>query len=222
MKIDIINKDGVSTGRTIELPAEIFGVTPNEHAVYLAIKQYNAAQRQGTHKTKEKWEVNRTTKKFKKQKGTGGARAGSLKSPIFKGGGNVFGPRPRKYDIDLNVKVKRLARHSALSSKASNGFIKVVEDFAFDSPKTKDFIKVVSSLGLSNKKSLFLVPDYSGNVYLSGRNVKGSNIVAAKDVNTYEILHANEVVILESSLKIIKIRNEKYNHSKAYYKRKSK
>ncbi len=200
MKIDILNIQGQSTGRSVELPDDIFGITPNEHVVYLAIKQYNAAQRQGTHKAKEKGEVNRTTKKFKKQKGTGGARAGSLKSPIFKGGGTVFGPRPRSYDIKLNEKVRRLARHSVLSDKAANGNIIVVEDINFDSPKTKDFAAMINAMELSNKKTLFVVGEYNKNVYLSGRNVPKTGVVVAKDLNTYEILNANQVVLLESSI----------------------
>lgn len=200
MKLDILNIQGQSTGRSVELPEDIFGIAPNEHVVYLAVKQYNAAQRQGTHKSKEKGEVNRTTKKFKKQKGTGGARAGSLKSPIFKGGGTVFGPRPRNYDIKLNEKVRRLARHSVLSDKAVNGNIVVVEDLNFDTPRTKDFVAMINAMEFSNKKTLVVVGDYNKNVYLSGRNVPKSNVVAAKDLNTYEILNANQIVFLESSI----------------------
>ncbi|MCB0646747.1 MAG: 50S ribosomal protein L4 [Saprospiraceae bacterium] len=199
MKLEVLNISGGSTGRFVELPEDIFGITPNEHAVYLAVKQYQAAQRQGTHKTKEKWEVARTTKKFKRQKGTGGARAGSLKSPLFKGGGTVFGPRPRTYEIFLNKKVKRLARLSALSSKAANGSIKVVEDFTFDAPKTKKFVEVINSLGIQGK-SLVVLPDYDNNVYLSARNIPGTGAVNVKDLNTYELLKTNTILFFESSL----------------------
>ena len=204
MKVDVLNTQGKSTGRTVELPEDIFGITPNEHVVYLAIKSYNAAQRQGTHKSKERGEVARTTKKFKRQKGTGGARAGSLRSPIFKGGGTIFGPKPRTYSVRLNEKVRRLARHSVLADKMQKGNLKVVEDFNFDAPKTKDFIAVMDAMELTGKKVLFVLGDYNQNVYLSGRNVPKSQIVAVKDVNTYEILNANEVVLLESSIDKLK------------------
>lgn len=200
MRVDVLNIEGKPTGRSIELPQEFFGIEPNKHAVYLAIKQYNAAQRQGTHKTKEKWEVSRTTKKFKKQKGTGGARAGSLKSPTVKGGGRAFGPRPRKYNIDLNKKVKRLAKYSALSAKAASGNIKVLEDFTMDAPKTKKFATILSSIGLADKKSLILLPEYNNTLYLSGRNIPKANVVNVSDVNTYELLNAKEIVFLESAV----------------------
>lgn len=200
MKVDVLNIEGNPTGRTIELPEELFGIEPNKHVLYLAIKQYNAAQRQGTHKAKEKWEVNRTTKKFKKQKGTGGARAGSLKSPSVKGGGTVFGPRPRSYDIYLNKKVKRLAKYSALSAKAASGNIKVVEDFTMEGPKTKKFATILTSLGVGEKKSLVIIPEYNDNIYLSGRNIPKANIVNVSDVNTYELLNARDIVFVESAV----------------------
>lgn len=199
MKIEVLNISGESTGRFVELPENVFGITPNEHAVYLAVKQYQAAQRQGTHKTKEKWEVNRTTKKFKKQKGTGGARAGSLKSPLFKGGGTVFGPRPRTYDIFLNKKVKKLARLSALSHKAAQGSIKIVEDFTFDSPKTKKFLDVFEKCGVIGK-ALLILPDYDQNVYLSARNLPKTGTANVKDLNTYELLNSNTLLFMESSV----------------------
>ena len=204
MKIDVINRSGSSTGRSVELPSEVFGVTPNEHVVYLAVKQYLAAQRQGTHKAKEKWEVSRTTKKLKKQKGTGGARAGSMKSPLFKGGGTVFGPRPRKYVIHLNKKVKALARHSVLADKAASGNIKVLEDIKFDTPKTKEFAQMLASLGLSGKKTLFILPDYNVNVYRSGRNIPNTRIVTTAELNTYDVLKASEVILFESTVANIK------------------
>jgi large subunit ribosomal protein L4 len=203
MKIDVLNIKGVSTGRSIELPENVFGIEPNEHTIYLAVKQYLAAQRQGTHKAKEKGEVWRTTKKFKKQKGTGGARAGSLKSPIFKGGGTVFGPRPRNYDIFLNKKVKTLAKFSALAHKANQGSLIVVEDFTFDAPKTKDFVDVASNLKFG-RKTLVVLPDYDSNVYLSGRNLPDTNIVSVNDLNTYEVMNAYTIVFLESSLSKVK------------------
>lgn len=201
MRVDVLNSNGQSTGRSVELPDVIFGVEPNEHAMYLAVKQFNAAQRQGTHKTKEKWEVSRTTKKFKKQKGTGGARAGSLKSPTVKGGGRAFGPRPRDYDFSLNKKVKRLARYSAFSTRLKQGNLIVVEDFNFDAPKTKQFVSVLNNLGLKDaKKTLVVFPDYNDNVYLSGRNVPNSRLMNAKDVNTFEVLQASNIVLFESSV----------------------
>ncbi|MBK8700456.1 MAG: 50S ribosomal protein L4 [Saprospiraceae bacterium] len=201
MRVDVLNSNGQSTGRSIELPDAIFGIEPNEHAMYLAVKQYNAAQRQGTHKAKEKWEVARTTKKFKKQKGTGGARAGSLKSPTVKGGGRAFGPRPRDYDFSLNKKVKKLARYSALSLKAQQGSLKIVEDFAMDAPKTKQFAGVMDKLGVASaKKTLFVFPDYNDNLYLSGRNLPNARIMNVKDINTFEVLQASDLVLFESSV----------------------
>ena len=204
MKIDVLDINGKTTGRSVELPAEIFGVEPNNHAVYLAVKQYQAAQRQGTHKAKEKGEITASTKKIKKQKGTGGARAGSLKSPLFKGGGRVFGPRPRNYDLRLNKKLKTIAKQSALSFKAANGSIMVVQDFNLDTPKTKDFVSVLNSLNLGADKSLFVMGDYNKNVYLSGRNLPNSGVINAKDLNIVDILRANTLVLSESSLEVLK------------------
>ena len=203
MKIDVLNVNGGSTGRSVDLPENVFGIEPNAQALYLAVKQFNAAQRQGTHKAKEKAEVWRTTKKFKKQKGTGGARAGSLKSPIFKGGGTVFGPRPRTYEIFLNKKVKTLAKFSALSAKVAAGSLKIVEDFSFDGPKTKKFSEVYNNLGLTGK-SLLILPDYDENVYLSARNIPGASVVNVKDVNTFEILNAKNILFLESAIAKVK------------------
>ncbi len=201
MRIDILNSNGQSTGRSIELPDAIFGIEPNEHAMYLAVKQFNAAQRQGTHKSKEKWEIARTTKKFKRQKGTGGARAGSLKSPTVKGGGRAFGPRPRDYDFSLNKKVRKLARYSALSLKAQSGKLKVVEDLSYDAPKTKAFAGVMKGLGVNEvKNALIVLPDYNENVYLSGRNIANARLMNVKDINTYEVLHATDLVLFESAV----------------------
>ncbi|MBP6396410.1 MAG: 50S ribosomal protein L4 [Saprospiraceae bacterium] len=201
MRIDVLNSNGQSTGRSIELPDAIFGIEPNEHAMYLAVKQFNAAQRQGTHKSKEKWEIARTTKKFKRQKGTGGARAGSLKSPTVRGGGRAFGPRPRDYDFSLNKKVRKLARYSALSLKAQNGKLKVVEDLNYDAPKTKTFAGVMKGLGVNDvKNALIVLPDYNENVYLSGRNIENARLMNVKDINTFEVLNATDLVLFESAV----------------------
>jgi large subunit ribosomal protein L4 len=204
MKVDVISKDGTSTGRTVELPDSVFGVEPNEHAVYLAVKQIQAAQRQGTHKAKEKGEVTASTRKIKRQKGTGTARAGSLKSPVFRGGGRIFGPRPRNYDIKINKKVRRLARASALSHKVANGGLIVVEDFSYDAPKTKEFVDFLNKLEITDTKSLVVTKDYNTNVYLSGRNISNSGVVNAKDLNVIEILNANKLVVSEGSIDVLK------------------
>jgi large subunit ribosomal protein L4 len=198
MRVDVLNSNGQSTGRSVELPEAIFGIEPNEHAMYLAVKQFNAAQRQGTHKTKEKWEIRRTTKKFKKQKGTGGARAGSLKSPSVRGGGRAFGPRPRNYDFSLNKKVKKLAKYSALSLRAKQGAVKVIEDITMNEPKTRNFANVLSKF--SSSKVLVIYPDNDQNVYLSGRNIPNARLINGRDINTFEVLQANDLVIFESSL----------------------
>ena len=204
MKVDVINTQGSSTGKSIDLPKEVFGVEPNEHAVYLAVKQYNAAQRQGTHKAKEKGEITASTRKIKRQKGTGTARAGSLKSPVFRGGGRIFGPRPRNYDIKINKKVKALARASAFSHKASSGNISVIEDFSFEAPKTKDFKAVLENLSLVGTKSLFITTDHNPNVYISSRNIQRTEVVSVDEVNTYQIMNANSVVIAEGAVKKLK------------------
>lgn len=204
MKLDILNKNGQSAGRSADLPDNIFGIEPNEHAVYLAVKQYNAAQRQGTHKAKEKGEVKASTKKIKKQKGTGTARAGSLKSGVFRGGGRMFGPRPRNYDIKLNKKVKALAKASALSHKAANGGIKVVENFTFEAPKTKDYVSFMNSLEVANQKSILVTADYDSALLRSSGNIPNAHVVNAKDLNTYEILNANTLLITEGAIAVIK------------------
>ena len=204
MKLEVVNIQGEKTGREIELPTEIFGIEPNDHAVYLAVKQYLAHQRQGTHKSKERSEITGSTKKLKRQKGTGTARAGDIKSPVFRGGGRVFGPRPRTYKIKLNKKVRRLARKSALSSKASTGEIMVIEDFSFDAPKTKEYVNILKSLEVHDKKTLFVTSDYEKELYLSGRNLKGSTITRANELNTYQILNANTLILSEGSIEKIK------------------
>ncbi|MEW7292321.1 50S ribosomal protein L4 [Aquimarina sp. 2304DJ70-9] len=201
MKVAVIDINGKETGRKADLSDTVFGIEPNDHAVYLDVKQYLANQRQGTHKAKERAEIVGSTRKIKKQKGTGTARAGSIKSPIFKGGGRVFGPRPRNYSFKLNKNLKRLARKSALSIKANDKAITVVEDFTFDTIKTKNFTAILKSLGLENKKSLFVLSESNKNVYLSSRNLKGSEVVTASELSTYKILNANSVILLEGSLK---------------------
>ncbi len=203
MKLDVLNIEGKSTGRSVDLPEEVFGVEPNEHAVYLAVKQFNANQRQGTHSAKERNAVRGSRKKVKKQKGTGTARAGDIKNPLFRGGGRVFGPRPRNHGFRLNKKVKSLARKSALSVKASKEQITIVEDFTFDSPKTSEFLNVLQNLTLADKKILFVTGDHDETLYLSGRNLQNTKLMAAKDLNTYDVLNANTLVLSESSIDII-------------------
>ena len=203
MEAKVLDFNGKDTGRKVQLSDSVFGIEPNNHAVYLDVKQYLANQRQGTHKAKERAEVAGSTRKIKKQKGTGTARAGSAKNPLFKGGGTVFGPRPRSYSFKLNKSLKRLARKSAFSIKAKESNIIVLEDFNFETPNTKNFINVLKALELENKKSLFVLGDTNKNVYLSSRNIKGSNVVSSLELNTYAILNANNLVLLESSLEII-------------------
>ena len=200
MEVKVLDIKGKDTGRKVKLSDSVFGIEPNKHAVYLDVKQYLANQRQGTHKAKERAEVAGSTRKIKKQKGTGTARAGSAKNPLFKGGGTVFGPRPRSYSFKLNKGLKRLARKSAFSLKAKESNLVVVEDFTFDSPNTKNFLAVLSALGLENKKSLFVLGDSNKNVYLSSRNLKASNVVTNSELSTYDILNANNLVLLEGSL----------------------
>jgi large subunit ribosomal protein L4 len=200
MKVAVVDINGKDTGRKIELSKDVFAIEPNNHAVYLDVKQYLANQRQGTSKAKERAEISGSTRKIKKQKGTGTARAGSIKSPIFKGGGRIFGPRPKDYTQKLNKNVKRLARRSALSLKAQDKSIIVVEDFNFEAPKTKEFTNVLKALGLENKKSLFVLGDSNNNVYLSSRNLKASEVVTASELNTYKIVNANSIVLFEGSI----------------------
>ena len=200
MKVAVLDINGKDTGRKVELSKDVFGIEPNNHAVYLDVKQYLANQRQGTHKAKERAEIVGSTRKIKKQKGTGTARAGSIKSGIFKGGGRMFGPRPRNYSFKLNKNLKRLARKSALTIKANDKAIMVIEDLSFDAPKTKDFINVLKTLGLENKKSLFVLGESNNNVYLSSRNLKGAEVVTNSHLSTYGIMNANSVVLFEGSL----------------------
>jgi len=200
MELPVLNKEGKETGRKVNLPDELFKVEPNHHAIYLDVKQYLANQRQGTHKSKERAEISRTTKKFFRQKGTGNARVGSLRSPIQRGGGTVFGPRPRNYGFKLNKKMKALARKSALSIKAGENGIKVFEGFNFEAPKTKEFAQVLKALGVDGKKSLVVLGESNKTVYLSSRNFKGSDVVTTSDINTYSLMNAQNVVFTEDSL----------------------
>ena len=203
MEAKVLDFNGKDTGRKVQLSDSVFAIEPNNHAVYLDVKQYLANQRQGTHKAKERAEVAGSTRKIKKRKGTGTARAGSAKNPLFKGGGTVFGPRPRSYSFKLNKNLKRLARKSAFSIKAKESNIIVLEDFNFETPSTKNFINVLKALELENKKSLFILGDTNKNVYLSSRNLKASNVVSSSELSTYAILNANNLVLLESSLEVI-------------------
>jgi large subunit ribosomal protein L4 len=203
MELKVLDINGKETKNSVTLDASVFGIEPNDHSIYLDVNQFLANARQGTHKSKERAEVNRTTKKHHKQKGTGGARAGSLKSPIQRGGGTVFGPRPRNYGFKLNKKVKQLARKSALSMKVKSENLKVVENFTFEVPKTTSFINVMAALGLDKKKSLFIVGDYDKNLYLSSRNLQGVKVVNSSEISTYDIMNASEVVLSEGAVEKI-------------------
>jgi len=200
MDVAVLKYSGESTGRKISLSDAVFGIEPNDHAIYLDVKSYLANQRQGTHKSKQRNEISGSSKKLKKQKGTGGARAGNIKSPLFKGGGRVFGPTPRDYSFKLNKKVKDLARRSALSYKLKDSSISVLEDFNFESPKTKSYVTMLNALSLADKKTLLVVPETSKNVVLSGRNIQNTKITTAEQINTYDLMNADTVIIAESSL----------------------
>jgi large subunit ribosomal protein L4 len=203
MQVEILNISGKKTTKKVDLTDSIFGAEPNDHSIYLDVKHYLAAQRQGTHKAKERAEIARTTKKLKRQKGTGGARAGSMKSPVFVGGGRAFGPRPRNYDFKLNKKVKQLARISALAYKAKENAITVLEDFTFDAPKTKNYVDLIKNLNLSDKKTLLVLGDSNKNVYLSSRNLEGAKVVTALELNTYDIVNAQTLILSEGSVKVL-------------------
>ena len=200
MEVKVLDINGKETGRKVQLSDSVFAIEPNKHAVYLDVKQYLANQRQGNHKAKERAEVAGSTRKIKKQKGTGTARAGSAKNPLFKGGGTVFGPRPRSYSFKLNKNLKRLARKSALSLKVKESSLIVLEDFTFETPNTKNFINVLKALGLDNKKSLFVLGDANKNVYLSSRNLKAARVVTSSEISTYAVLNASSLVVLEGAL----------------------
>lgn len=200
MKLDIVNIKGESVGRSVELPESIFGIQPNDHAIYLSVKQFLANQRQGTHKSKERNEIAGSTKKLHKQKGTGGSRKGDIKNPLYRGGGRIFGPRPRSYNVFLNKKVKDLARKSAMAYKATEGNIIVIEDFSFDAPKTKEFLSILSALKLDNSKVLIVTSELDRNVYLSSRNLRKSKVTQVDNLNTYDVLNANTLIISEKSI----------------------
>jgi len=200
MKVAVLDITGKDTGREVELSKDVFGIEPNDHAIYLDVKQFLANQRQGTHKSKERAEITGSTRKIKKQKGTGTARAGSIKSGVFRGGGRMFGPRPRNYSFKLNKNLKRLARKSALTIQANDANLVVVEDFNFESPKTKNFTNLLKALELDSKKSLFVLKGDNNNVYLSSRNLKNSKVINASEINTYGVLNANKLVLTEGAL----------------------
>src|SRR4051812_16931599 len=202
MQLKVLNIEGKKTGRSVELPEDIFGVEPNDHVIYLAVKQYLAAQRQGTHKVKTRAEVQGASKKLHRQKGTGGSRKGNIRNPLYKGGGTIFGPKPHAYDIKLNRKVKDLAKISALAYKAKENAILIVEDINFDTPKTKQFIGIMNSLSVSDKKALFIIPEYNETLYLSSRNIPNADAVLLSDVNTYSIVNAEVLVLTESAARI--------------------
>jgi large subunit ribosomal protein L4 len=203
MELAIVNTSGKETGRKIDLNDAIFGIEPNDHAIYLDTKQYLANQRQGTHKSKERGEVAGSTRKIKKQKGTGTARAGNIRNPLYRGGGRVFGPKPRYYGFKLNKKVKQLARKSALSYKASTNNIIVLEDFSFEAPKTKEIIKMGNNLNITNKKSVFVLPEQNNNIYLSSRNVQGVEVIMASELSTYKIMKASTLILVESAIDVL-------------------
>lgn len=202
MQVEVLNTKGVATGRTVELPEEIFGAEPNNHVIYLAVKQYLAAQRQGTHKVKTRAEVQGASRKLHRQKGTGGSRKGNIRNPLYKGGGTIFGPKPHSYDFKLNRKVKDLAKISALSYKAKENAIVVVEDINMDKPRTKDFVSILGNLKIGDKKSMFIMPENNDNVQLSIRNVPSVLGVLLSDINTYDIVNSEVLVLTESAAKI--------------------
>ncbi|MBS1657338.1 MAG: 50S ribosomal protein L4 [Chitinophagales bacterium] len=201
MKVDVLKTDGSKAGRTVDLPETVFGIEPNDHAIYLAVKQYQANQRQGTHKTKEKSEVSGSTRKLHRQKGTGGSRKGSIKNPLYPGGGRIFGPKPRDYSFKLNKKVKDLAKKSALTYKAKDNAIAVVEDFKLDDNKTKNYFQILKNLGVSKSKTLVVVGEADKNLRLASRNVSNSRVTRASDLNTYDILNCKSLLLTEGSLK---------------------
>jgi large subunit ribosomal protein L4 len=202
MQLKVLNTQGQETGRTVELPEEIFGIEPNNHAIYLAVKQYLAAQRQGTHKVKTRAEVQGASRKLHKQKGTGGSRKGNIRNPLYKGGGTIFGPKPHKYSLKLNRKVKDIAKMSALAHKAKANAIYVVEDMNFDTPKTKTFMNAMNSIKIGEKKLMFVLPEYNDNLYMSIRNIPSVLGVLLSDINTYDIMNSEVLVLTESAAKI--------------------
>lgn len=202
MQVEVLNIQGEKTGRSIELPDSIFGIEPNDHVIYLAVKQYQAAQRQGTHKVKTRAEVQGASRKLHKQKGTGGSRKGNIRNPLYKGGGTIFGPKPHGYDIKLNKKVKDLAKMSVLSYKAKENAILVLEDVSMETPKTKQLVSIMKVLNIDNKKTLFVLPEYNDNLYLSTRNVPNIASILLSDINTYDIINADVLILTENAAKI--------------------
>ena len=200
MEVAVLKYSGESTGKKVSLSDSVFGIEPNDHAIYLDVKSFLANQRQGTHKSKQRNEIAGSSKKIKKQKGTGGARAGNIKNPQFKGGGRIFGPQPRDYSFKLNKKVKDLARKSALTYKAKDNSIAILEDFSFEAPKTKQFLSLLAALSLSDKKTLLVLPEVNKNVILSGRNIQNTKITTADQINTYDVMNADNVIFVESSI----------------------
>ena len=203
MEVKVLNISGKETGAKVQLSKDIFGIEPNDHAIYLDVKQFLANQRQGTHKSKQRNEIAGSTRKLYKQKGTGGARAGSIKSPLFNGGGRIFGPQPRDYSFKLNKKLKELARKSALSYKAKDNNVVILEDFNFDNAKTKNFVGLLGALNITGQKTLLVLPDANQNVYLSSRNIQGTKVVLAGDLNTYDVLNAGKLVFTTGSVKTL-------------------
>ena len=208
MQLEVLNIQGQKTGRTVELPEEIFGIEPNDHAIYLAVKQYLAAQRQGTHKVKTRAEVQGSSRKLHKQKGTGGSRKGNIRNPLYKGGGTVFGPKPHRYDFKLNRKVKDIAKMSALSHKAKENAIVVIEDVTFETPKTKNLMNILTGVKAADKKIMFITPEYNDNIYKSIRNVPSVLGVLLSDVNTYDIVNSEMLVLTEGAAKIFSDKEE--------------
>jgi large subunit ribosomal protein L4 len=202
MQLDVLNIQGQKTGRTVELPADIFGVEPNDHVIYLAVKQYQAAQRQGTHKVKTRAEVKGASRKLHKQKGTGGARKGNIRNPLYKGGGTIFGPKPHAYSFKLNRKVKDLAKVSALSYKAKDNAIFVLEEVSMETPKTKQVTQIMKNLNVADKKSLIVLGEYNDNLHLSTRNIPNIASTILSDINTYEILNADVLILSENAVKV--------------------
>ncbi len=203
MEVNVLNLSGKETGAKVQLPESVFGVKPNDHAIYLDVKQYLANQRQGTHKSKQRNEIAGSTRKLHKQKGTGGARAGSIKSPLFNGGGRVFGPQPRDYSFKLNKKLKQVARKSALSYKAQENNILVLDAVSFESIKTKNYVSLINALNVADEKTLLVLPAYDNNVYLSSRNLKKTKVIAASDLNTYDVLNATKILLTADSVKTL-------------------
>jgi large subunit ribosomal protein L4 len=202
MQVKVLNIQGQETGRTVDLPEDIFGIEPNDHAIYLAVKQFLASQRQGTHKVKTRAEVKGASRKLHKQKGTGGSRKGNIRNPLYKGGGTIFGPKPHKYDIKLNRKVKDLAKMSALAYKAKENAIVVVEDLKLETPKTKEFMSILNNLKVGEKKLMFVLPEYNETVYVSSRNIPSVLTTLMSDVNTYDLVNSEVLVLTESTAKI--------------------